>query len=62
MLKWIRNLALLAYAAFALFPLLWMLIISFKHDRERTIRSSSFRRPWRTIGCCLRRAITSDTS
>lgn len=34
MLKWIRNLALLAYAAFALFPLLWMLIISFKHDRE----------------------------
>jgi len=30
----IRNVLLLLYAVFALFPLFWMLLISFKHDRE----------------------------
>jgi multiple sugar transport system permease protein len=30
----LRNSALLIYAIFALFPLVWMLLISFKHDRE----------------------------
>lgn len=29
-----KNAALLLYAVFALFPLLWMLLISFKFDRE----------------------------
>lgn len=30
----LKNVALVLYAAFALFPLLWMLLISFKFDRE----------------------------
>lgn len=32
--KWLADFLLLVYAVFALFPLLWMLLISFKHDRE----------------------------
>ncbi|WP_257985496.1 carbohydrate ABC transporter permease [Bacillus sp. V5-8f] len=30
----LKNLALVLYAIFALFPLIWLLVISFKHDRE----------------------------
>lgn len=30
----IKNFALVLYAIFALFPLLWLVILSFKHDRE----------------------------
>lgn len=30
----LKSIALIVYTIFALFPLLWMLIISFKHDRE----------------------------
>jgi multiple sugar transport system permease protein len=30
----LKNIALLLYAVFALFPILWLIIISFKHDRE----------------------------
>jgi multiple sugar transport system permease protein len=30
----LKNAALALYALFALFPLFWMLLISFKHDRE----------------------------
>jgi multiple sugar transport system permease protein len=33
-LNGLRNIALLVYAVFALFPLLWMLVVSFKYDRE----------------------------
>ncbi len=32
--KFLKNAALMLYALFALFPLFWMLLISFKHDRE----------------------------
>ncbi|MBO1515529.1 carbohydrate ABC transporter permease [Metabacillus bambusae] len=31
---YLKNLGLVLYAIFALFPLLWLVIISFKHDRE----------------------------
>lgn len=34
LLNTIRNIALICYALFALFPLLWMIILSFKHDRQ----------------------------
>lgn len=34
LLSGLRNSALILYALFALFPLLWMVLISFKHDRQ----------------------------
>lgn len=30
----LQNIGLIVYAVFALFPLLWLVILSFKHDRE----------------------------
>lgn len=32
--NFLKNLSLIMYAIFALFPLVWMLLISFKNDRE----------------------------